>query len=311
MQPEDALGRALGRRHPYRGVVEVLPAEAAHPHRGERGAARGVPARRGAERARARGLPADRGAEGPGGRRSQLRARAPRGLLRAGLRRVRDRGLPGLPGLLLRAPAHRPRGARDAGNRRDLARTADPRLLHVDLRRPHGGGDGRLRGRRALPARCRLPDRAGARRRDPARERSGRCACVPPTWRARWPATAASASVLDLVPVQVGVSGRVVELRVVGSEGQLDLRGQRVRLGLGLRESLFVLHRETGAEGAIERFVITGQGLGPRRGPVPGRRVRHGAGGRVVRADPEALLHGHRRAATLDPPVFDTRAGAS
>jgi stage II sporulation protein D len=68
--------------------------------------------------------------------------------------------------------------------------------------------------------------------------------------------------VLDLVPVQVGVSGRVVELRVVGSEGQLDLRGQRVRLGLGLRESLFVLHRETGAEGAIERFVITGKGWG-------------------------------------------------
>ena len=48
----------------------------------------------------------------------------------------------------------------------------------------------------------------------------------------------------------------------VGSEGQLDLRGQRVRLGLGLRESLFVLHRETDAEGAVERFVITGKGWG-------------------------------------------------
>ena len=68
--------------------------------------------------------------------------------------------------------------------------------------------------------------------------------------------------VLDLVPTQVGVSGRVVELRVLGSEGQLDLRGQRVRLGLGLRESLFVLHRETGAEGGVERFVITGKGWG-------------------------------------------------
>ncbi len=68
--------------------------------------------------------------------------------------------------------------------------------------------------------------------------------------------------VLDLVPTQVGVSGRVVELRVLGSEGQLDLRGQRVRLGLGLRESLFVLHRVTDAQGAIERFVITGKGWG-------------------------------------------------
>jgi stage II sporulation protein D len=68
--------------------------------------------------------------------------------------------------------------------------------------------------------------------------------------------------VLDLVPTQVGVSGRVVELRVVGSKGDLDLRGQRVQLGLGLRESLFVLHRETGAQGELERFVITGKGWG-------------------------------------------------
>jgi stage II sporulation protein D len=68
--------------------------------------------------------------------------------------------------------------------------------------------------------------------------------------------------VLDLVPTQVGVSGRVVELRVVGSEGELELRGQRVQLGLGLRESLFVLRRETDPQGALERFVITGRGWG-------------------------------------------------
>jgi stage II sporulation protein D len=68
--------------------------------------------------------------------------------------------------------------------------------------------------------------------------------------------------VLDLVPTRVGVSGRVVELRVVGSEGELDLRGERVRVGLGLRESLFVLHRETGPLGELERFVVTGKGWG-------------------------------------------------
>ena len=68
--------------------------------------------------------------------------------------------------------------------------------------------------------------------------------------------------VLDLVPTKVGVSGRVVELRVVGSEGELDLRGQRVRLGLGLRESLFVLHRESAPQGDVERFVFTGKGWG-------------------------------------------------
>jgi stage II sporulation protein D len=68
--------------------------------------------------------------------------------------------------------------------------------------------------------------------------------------------------VLDLVPTRVGVSGRVVELRVVGSDGELALRGQRVRLGLGLRESLFVMHREEGPGGEVERFVIRGRGWG-------------------------------------------------
>jgi stage II sporulation protein D len=69
-------------------------------------------------------------------------------------------------------------------------------------------------------------------------------------------------SVLDLVPTRVGVSGRVVELRVIGSEGELALRGQRVRLGLRLRESLFVLHKETEAISDETRFVFTGNGWG-------------------------------------------------
>jgi stage II sporulation protein D len=68
--------------------------------------------------------------------------------------------------------------------------------------------------------------------------------------------------VLDLVPTRVGVSGRVVELRIVGSDGELALRGQRVRLGLGLRESLFVVHREEGPGGEVERFVFRGRGWG-------------------------------------------------
>jgi stage II sporulation protein D len=115
--------------------------------------------------------------------------------------------------------------------------------------------------RRAVPARCRLRDRACARRRSA----DGR------EWEVRLrPADVARAvarygsvgRVLDLVPTKVGVSGRVVELRVVGSEGELDLRGQRVRLGLGLRESLFVLHRESAPQGDVERFVFTGKGWG-------------------------------------------------
>jgi stage II sporulation protein D len=68
--------------------------------------------------------------------------------------------------------------------------------------------------------------------------------------------------VQDLVPKRLGVSGRVVELGVVGSEGQLDLKGLQVRWGLGLRENLFVVNREKGSRGEVERFVITGKGWG-------------------------------------------------
>ncbi|HSD66484.1 MAG TPA: SpoIID/LytB domain-containing protein [Vicinamibacteria bacterium] len=68
--------------------------------------------------------------------------------------------------------------------------------------------------------------------------------------------------VQDIVPKRLGVSGRVVELDVVGSKGQIDLKGLQVRWGLGLRENLFVIDRQTGAHGEVERFVITGKGFG-------------------------------------------------
>jgi stage II sporulation protein D len=69
-------------------------------------------------------------------------------------------------------------------------------------------------------------------------------------------------AVRDLVPRRIGVSGRVLELAVVGSSGELVLRGLKVRGGLGLRESLFVIAREIGRGGAVERFVVTGKGWG-------------------------------------------------
>ena len=69
-------------------------------------------------------------------------------------------------------------------------------------------------------------------------------------------------TVRDIVPKRLGVSGRVVELEVVGAKGQLDLKGLQVRWGLGLRENLFVINRETGPRGDVERFVITGKGWG-------------------------------------------------
>ena len=52
------------------------------------------------------------------------------------------------------------------------------------------------------------------------------------------------------------------ELEVRGTAGGLLLKGLKVRWGLGLRENLFVIDRESGDDGEIESFVITGKGWG-------------------------------------------------
>jgi stage II sporulation protein D len=69
-------------------------------------------------------------------------------------------------------------------------------------------------------------------------------------------------TVKDVAPLRYGVSGRVIEMNVQGSDGDLLLRGLRVRWGLGLRENLFVVDRERDAAGNVQRFVFTGKGWG-------------------------------------------------
>ena len=69
-------------------------------------------------------------------------------------------------------------------------------------------------------------------------------------------------NVRDLVPRRHGVSGRVVELAVVGTKGELVLKGLDIRSALGLRENLFVIEREMADDGSVQRFVITGRGWG-------------------------------------------------
>jgi stage II sporulation protein D len=67
--------------------------------------------------------------------------------------------------------------------------------------------------------------------------------------------------VRDVVPRRIGVSGRVIELSVRGDQGELLLKGLRVRWGLGLRENLFVIEREHDSHG-VSRFVFAGKGWG-------------------------------------------------
>jgi len=68
--------------------------------------------------------------------------------------------------------------------------------------------------------------------------------------------------VRDVEIKRLGISGRVVEVIVRGSLGQLPLRGLKIRWGLGLRENLFVIDRERSETGGVAHFVFTGKGWG-------------------------------------------------
>jgi stage II sporulation protein D len=68
--------------------------------------------------------------------------------------------------------------------------------------------------------------------------------------------------VSDIEVRRTGVSGRVVELAVRGSAGELLLKGLKIRWALGLRENLFVVDRERDGKGGVARFVFTGKGWG-------------------------------------------------
>lgn len=66
----------------------------------------------------------------------------------------------------------------------------------------------------------------------------------------------------DLQVVRRGVSGRIVELRVVGSRDTTVVRGFDVRRLLDLRESLMVIDVQRDERGRIEAVVFTGKGWG-------------------------------------------------
>jgi stage II sporulation protein D len=66
----------------------------------------------------------------------------------------------------------------------------------------------------------------------------------------------------DLRVVRRGVSGRVVELEVVGSAGRSVIRGFDVRRLLDLRESLLVIELQRDAAGGIGAVVFAGKGWG-------------------------------------------------
>ena len=69
-------------------------------------------------------------------------------------------------------------------------------------------------------------------------------------------------SVLSLRPKRYGLSGRIAELEVVGSEGSATLKGLAIRRALGIRENLFFFDPQHSPDGTVRGWVFTGRGWG-------------------------------------------------
>ena len=65
--------------------------------------------------------------------------------------------------------------------------------------------------------------------------------------------------IIDLVPTQYGVSGRVIELVIKGEQGDVVLTGLKIRMTLGLRDNWFTIDRIIGNQPG---FLFTGRGWG-------------------------------------------------
>jgi stage II sporulation protein D len=101
----------------------------------------------------------------------------------------------------------------------------------------------------------------------------------------------------DLQVVRRGVSGRIVELRIVGSKGTTLVRGFDVRRLLDLRESLLVIEAQRDSKGRIEAVVFAGKGWGHGVG-----LCQVGAYGMALRgASYEEILAHYYRGTTLAP----------
>jgi stage II sporulation protein D len=66
----------------------------------------------------------------------------------------------------------------------------------------------------------------------------------------------------DVVITKRGVSGRVIQVKLVGSRGTFLINGFRVRTALGLKENLFTLERQVDASGGVAAFNFSGKGWG-------------------------------------------------
>jgi stage II sporulation protein D len=92
----------------------------------------------------------------------------------------------------------------------------------------------------------------------------------------------------DVVITKRGVSGRVIQVKLVGSRGTFLINGFRVRTALGLKENLFTLERQMDPSGAVAAFHFAGKGWGHGIG-----LCQVGAYGMAVRGEDYAAILKH------------------
>ncbi len=106
----------------------------------------------------------------------------------------------------------------------------------------------------------------------------------------------------DLVVERRGKSGRIVELKVVGSTGTATVKGFDVRNLLDLRESLTVIELQRDADGGIASAVFAGKGWGHGVG-----LCQVGAYGMAMRgADYKQILSHYYPGTSLGPATADS-----
>lgn len=66
----------------------------------------------------------------------------------------------------------------------------------------------------------------------------------------------------DLKPERIGQSGRVTQMRIIGSRRSVVVNGYKLRGALGLRDTLFTITREFSSDGSIASFTFHGRGWG-------------------------------------------------
>jgi stage II sporulation protein D len=69
-------------------------------------------------------------------------------------------------------------------------------------------------------------------------------------------------NIMDVKVTKVGYSRRATEIEVTGTSGKQVIKGGRIRSALGLREQLFVVDRNSDANGKAVSFTFTGRGWG-------------------------------------------------